>query len=288
MTYLNTALLRTVSVSLLLLLFSSHVNAWTISQNYDSEILGAKCAKWGSSHSHISNKAKASPQNSCAQTIDAGATGFGQWGGILDLPSALHNGDEIWIRLRTFMPIGFNYDSTSGGNRLKFLRVRTFHADGTHLGYDDWYINPKGSGTPFSFTYEGVKGLGWNNVGTSRDAIKLGVWETYEYYIKFGTVSVDNRGSSRMRAWKNGTLLKDMTDRVTFSDTNDYAPSVYIFTYWNGGSPQTQTMYIDDLVITNEKPSNRDSHGNAYIGVGDFSSNGVGDFLSPPQPPSIR
>jgi hypothetical protein len=38
-----------------------------------------------------------------------------------------------------------------------------------------------------------------------------------------------------------------------------------------GGSPQTQQMYLDDLVITSSTPNGIDSHGNKYIGVGNDS-----------------
>jgi len=73
-----------------------------------------------------------------------------------------------------------------------------------------------------------------------------------------------------MRAWKNGVLLRDMTDRVTLKKQGGYADSTYIFTYWNQGSPQTQSMYVDDLLITNERPQNTDASGNPFIGMGGF------------------
>ena len=88
--------------------------------------------------------------------------------------------------------------------------------------------------------------MGWNHAGTSADAIKRGTWETYEYYLKFGKTSVEDGGSARIRVWKNGVLLKDMTDRVTLKDENYYVKALNVFTYWNGHAQQTQSMYVDD------------------------------------------
>ena len=65
---------------------------------------------------------------------------------------------------------------------------------------------------------------------------------------------------------------------------------VALFTYWNSrdpntgiisGAPVTQSVYIDDVVITTELPDTTDSFGNAFIGTGNL-------VLKPrPNPPII-
>ena len=89
-----------------------NAGAWTINQSYDKENVGVKCSKWGSSKSVVSSNISASGTNSCKQSVTAGSSGSGKWGGIIPFPSKLYNGDDLWIRVRTFFPIGFNYDST--------------------------------------------------------------------------------------------------------------------------------------------------------------------------------
>jgi len=221
-------------------------NAWTIEESFDGLSDGEACPKFNTSSSVISSTTSASGGKSCKQSITAGEFGFGEWGGIINFPENLSKGDEIWIRVRTNFPVDFNYNANP---RLKFLRIRTYTKDGGNRGYDDWYINNKGVVPPFSFIYEGfTDGKAWADAGTADDAIKGGVWETYEFYIKFDTQSVDNGGTGRMRAWKNGVLLKDMTDRVTLRVASDYADSFYLFTWWNRRAPVTQSMHIDDLV----------------------------------------
>jgi len=271
-------------------LLASTANAWTINQSFDSQSNGEKCAGWSSTRSVVSSAAAASQSKSCKLRIAKGSRGFGEWGGIIKFPSTLKNGDEIWVRMRNYFPIGFDYNAST---RLKFLRIKTFRQDGSNGGYDDWYINRKGSVPPFQFIYEGSSraDLGWTKFGTSSDVIKLGVWETYEMYIKFGTKSVDNGGTGRVRVWKNGKLMKDITNRVTFRAATDYANSLYIYTYWNDtpdtprGSPQTQNSYVDDVIVTSTRPTNKDSHGNNYVGVGSYVPTAI---ISAPLPPKIN
>jgi len=251
----------------------SGVNAWTIEESFDGSAVGAACPTFADSDSVVSSTTFVSGGKSCKHGITGGKFGFGEWGGIINFPNNLSKGDEIWIRIRTNFPIGFDYD---GNPRLKFMRVRTWTADRGNRGYLDWYLNNKGKVPPFAFIYEGfTDGEAWAEIGTADDAINLGVWETYEFYIKLDTQSVDMGGTGRMRAWKNGVLLKDMTNRVTLRVASDYADSFYLFTYWNNpsnptGAPKTQSMHIDDLVITTDQPLNKDSFGNSVIGMSGF------------------
>jgi hypothetical protein len=272
----NLFLLSTIFSSLF---FCSSSGAWTIEQSYDSQELGEICENWHSTKSYVTDIQSYSGENSCLQHIDAGQTGFGVWGGILNHPSHLFRDDEIWVRVRTFFPTSFNYDSSGEGNHLKFLRLHTRGDTVSNYGYDDIYIDPEASSLAFRFIYEGDPV--WSNIGTTDDKIKKGVWETYEYYVKFDSISKDNGGNAIVRFWKNGELLKEVTDLTTLANDNAYSESTYIFTYWNGASQQTQQMYLDDLVITSSTPSGTDSHGNKYIGVGSYP-----DVHASPSPPT--
>ena len=93
-------------------------------------------------------------------------------------------------------------------------------------------------------------------------------WDTYEFYLKLDNVPVSQGGTGRVRVWKNGVLLSDITNRETLKDATDVADLSYMFTYWNGGAPQTQSLYLDDVVATNTTPAARDAQGNPMIGTG--------------------
>lgn len=278
---------RSILITVFLSLFLVNTAAaWTIDLSFDSQSNGERCANFSTSKSVVASDKSVSGGKSCKQSITAGSSGYSEWGGIIMFPSTLSKSDEIWIRLRTYFPLGFNYDADPF---LKFLRVRTETAAGDNRGYNDWYIANEGSSRPFQFVYEGRQDLGWQKIGTSSDQIQLGVWETYEFYIKFDTKSVDEGGSGRMRAWKNGILMKDMTDRVTLREATDYSNSFYLFTYWNNhselkGPAESQSMYVDDLTITNERPLDTDNLGNPAIGMGGFVA---APALAPPKPPLV-
>ena len=253
--------------------------AWTISQNFDSSAVGATCGGWDAAGaSKVSAEKSYSAPNGCKMSINAGDTAFGTWGGIINHPAPLKRGDQLWFRVRMFMPIGFNYNSPGEGNHLKFFRFHTMSAASSNIGYDDIYINPPGSNPPFLFIYEGEQV--WDSIGSlsgvlsnplsgpANMPIVLGTWETYEYYVKFDTVPVSKGGMARVRFWKSGVLMADITDRITLATADAYSDRTHLFTYWNGGSPATQSLYIDDVVLTSDTPSAKDALGNPYIGVG--------------------
>lgn len=240
--------------------------AWTISQNFDDQAVGASCGWDASDGSRVSSEKAFGGTKSCKLSVNKGATAFGSWGGILIHPTKVGRGGQVWLRVRTFMPTGFNYDSVAEGNRLKFLRIHTMSDTQANYGYADWYINPKGTSPPFSFIYEGEQV--WGTLSASKDAVVLGKWETYEFYVKLDTAAVSKGGQGIVRAWKDGVLISELRDRMTLATSSAYSDRTHLFTYWNGGAPLTQSMYVDDVTLTTDTPSGRDAAGNPYIGMG--------------------
>jgi len=275
--------LQVVSLSL----FCSSGHAWTIEENFDAQGVGNRCGSlWigagsPSANAVVTNLESSSGSNACKFWIQQNSKG--PYGGGLNHPSPLAKGDEVWLRLRVFMPNGYDYTAPGEGENLKFLRFRTIAAsDRSNHGYDDWYLLSKkhGSGKPFGYIYEGY--LAWTYFGSDSDVIQLGKWETYEFNIKFDNTSVNNGGKARVRTWKNGDLLADITNSPTLKTSDTIVIDTLLFSYWNGGSPATQELYVDDIVLTTDLPSGRDKQGNPYIGVGDCQS------ISPPSPPELR
>lgn len=245
-------------------------NAWTIETNYDGQQPGDQCQKWDAKVPVVTDVESFSGSNSCRISINAGSTGWDGWGGIFNHPQNLVKGNEVWVRIRTFMPLEFDYKVTGRGNRLKFLRLHTRDTQNGNFGYIDWYIiHPDYLGKPFGFIYEGEDK--WTMFGELGEHPQLGKWETYEYYVKFDNISVDNGGQARIRTWKNGKLLADITDRITLKTADAYSEGTYFFTWWNAGSPKTQEMYIDDLIVTTERPKMVDEFGNPSISGGDIA-----------------
>ncbi len=271
-------------IGMVMLFFAVPSEAWNITESFDNQSVGQDCGTFwkDNADSTVTNIKSSSGSNSCRFAVAPGGTA---WGGGFVFPQKVRmkKGEEGWVRFRLFIPQGFNYNSTSAGNHLKFIRWATNNSGGGNAGYEDWYWEQDGVVPPFKVIREFDSTCGgncWQKFGTANDKPQRGVWETYEMYVKFDNVPVDQGGTGRVRAWKNGVLLSDMTSRPTLPNATDTVGGILIFSYWNGGAPAKQEMYFDDLVATNVRPSARDSHGNPYIGVGQFVS------IAPPLPPS--
>ncbi len=213
--------------------------SWTIKYDFNKGTIGQKVAGLdaGGWTKYTTEQVYEGGQ---AATLKAkrGKENWGVWGGRMHFPSKLHKGDEVWWRVRTYWPKGMDY---SAAPRLKFLRVHTCTPEGKNRGYNDIYINAPGSKVPFQYIYEGAHK--WKPVSGEADAIVYDKWETYEYYVKLDDKSVDDGGQGRIRFWKNGKLLADVTDRKTLKDPKDYADAALLFTYWNSSPYMGQITY---------------------------------------------
>jgi hypothetical protein len=260
---------------------SGTANAWTIERNMDSLSVGAFAGEGFFDPVKVSSDVAYSGTKSAKLPVSGGTDAWGSFGGVFTFPQAMARGAEAWFRVRVYWPQGFDYTAPGAGGRLKFLRFHTATSGGSNIGYDDIYINGPGSNPQFQYIYETVDQ--WVTLGGAAEQIKFGVWETYEFYVKFDTASVAQGGQGRVRFWKNGNLVRDITDKVTLSQSTGKIDSALLFTYWNGNAPKTQSLYVDDVVITNDTPASRDSLGNPFIGMG---AAGPSVPTKQPNPPS--
>lgn len=261
--------LISIFAAFLIATLSAHANAWTIHSSFDEGDIGEKADRGvdgfhgagGLSTYSTTNRLK---DKSARIAIKEGSTGYGTWGGEFRFPEKAYKGETIWFLVHTYMPKGFDHYSYGEGNRLKFLRVQTFSESGSNHGYNDLYFDVKGSPNPFKWIYEGA--ASWVNVGTENDSPQHGKWESYEMAVTLDTVPVSNGGQAKVRIWKNGVLIEEILDKKTLKAESDYSNRALLFTYWNGGAPKDQHMFVDEIVITNEQPSGEDAHGNPHIG----------------------
>ncbi len=235
--------------------------------------------------------------------VTEGSRGFGKLGGIIDLPKCTHadgrklvKGDDIWIRLRLKFPVGFEFNPQG---RNKFLRLRTYHNDNgvrKSEGYNDLYINsppgranPDGGYSPYHYIFEGA--AQWYRAGTISDFFKLGQWNTIEYHVRLDDKKASEGGNPIVQVWYNGKLIGETSERITLKRSDSYVQELYLFTYWgNYAAHKSQKFYVDDFVMTSDKPTNRDAHGNPFIGVGKppVTAQPTPSPASPPVPPNIK
>jgi hypothetical protein len=242
--------------------------AWTISADFDSGQLGTKADKGGDGFSgaggnSIYTNEQVVSGHAAKLTIEEGSTGYGGWGGEFIFPEKIVSGDTIWYQVHTYFPIGFDHYSYGEGYRLKFLRIHTKSPSGGNNGYIDLYVDKHDDPNPFKWIYEGE--AQWRNVGDPTDLIVLGRWESYQMRVTLDDVPSDLGGKAEVYIWKNGSLLQHITNRKTLKSDADYSDRALLFTYWNGGSPKTQSMYVDNITITTDIPKGLDAEGTVMI-----------------------
>lgn len=179
------------------------------------------------------------------------------FGGYLDLPVDLVQGDEIWIQVQIRPEDTFWTDSSP---HLKFLRLREETSGGANSGYNDIYIEDT-DGT-IKFIKEGPDVWIKSNTGTAT----VGQWNKYEFYIKLHSDELEGA----VRVWKDDALILDATTQ-TMNNSDGVNTEFLLFTYWNGepalpASPHT--VGIDNIVIgtSASPPTNTDTGGNVFIG----------------------
>lgn len=90
------------------------------------------------------------------------------------------------------------------------------------------------------------------------DVLPKNEWVKYEAYFKMNTITGEvGNADGIMRLWVNGVLVMDFTHVVyrTNQDATKKWAQVVLSPYIGDGSPITQTMWIDELIIGNNLPT---------------------------------
>lgn len=259
--------------------------------NADCNLYGEQSFTSDGSRTIYTNEKSYSSSIGIKLTAPKGKTGFGSFGGIIKFTNCkdvdgrrLVKGDEVWARVRLYIPSDWEFNS----GRNKFLRFRASQGEGDQSfaeGHDDLYIdgNPGAKNwQPYHFIFEGEQK--WYSMGDESHFFKRDSWTTVEYYLRFDDKTETEGGKAHVRVWIDGELIGDTGDRRTLQTAKSYVESLYFFTYYgNETSPKDQSIYVDDLLITTEKPLTFDSHGNRFLGVGKPSTR-----PSPSNPPITK
>lgn len=268
---------------------SNASGSWTPAyyQNFDSYAVGTAGVLNTYGVTAVDNAESYSAPNSGRINIAAGSTQPGGAAEALVANIVPVAGNQVWFRVRTFFPVGFNFTATGAGsgNGLKFLRIETDPIGAHTPAHIDCYLLG-GTSTAvggFDFIYEGQQVWMLAQSATSLPSgIVLGQWQTWEVYYYLSDVA----GTAIWRMWRDGTLIMDTSRNIPAGLTQIYnlssgysipndgsigGPAGFMHvTYWNGGSPATQEWWIDDFTIATDLvsvPTATDSYGNSYIGM---------------------
>jgi hypothetical protein len=223
---------------------SGQASAWTLSADFEKGTVGQRAqgaSGWdfAGTSTFFSSAQAAHGTKSAAINWSAGSEGYGashgEWDG--SYPS-IPNGGEFWARAYMYFPTNWKWNCSPV---IKVLRG--IQQGG---GYMSIFAGPSGeiilSNEPAQV-----------QISTSTK-FSLGQWQCIEMYVKLGSPGI-------FRIWKDGVLVIENT-----ASTSGSGNRALFMTNWNGGSPQAQTQYMDDVVITTDRPSQVDIKGNPMIG----------------------
>jgi len=239
-------LIMLTTLSLTVLFASGLAFAWTKSADFEngsngSLAQGTSGFDFAGSQTFYSNTYAHTGNTSAKMHWTAGAEGFATEHGEFNFP-IVNSGSEIWARGYFYFPAGFNFKANPVS---KFIRIRT------PTGYDSVFFNTDATGNgKLVLSNE----PGNYQLDLADSYMSRGVWHCVELYVKLGS-------SGRIRIWLDGVLKGDDA-----RDTGASSSQIYVMTNWNGGSPITQDEYMDDFIITTDRPSQVDSKGNPMIG----------------------
>ncbi|GAB1342529.1 heparin lyase I family protein [Gemmatimonas sp.] len=231
---------------------------WSVVRDFNTGVEGAVAQRTQdgfddvAGNSIYSNTFSFDGSQAARLTVDSGATGWGRWGGAIDFPTALTQGQELWLQLYVYIPEDFVVATPSSGS-LKFIRIRTKTASGSNGGYNDIQLaNDLNQTNAFRMIKE-VQNT-WYRFGAAGSFGK-GRWQRLSVHIAFHSVPAALGGGSRIRVWQNGQRLIDEARIQTLSGADHFADSFYLFTYWNDGAPKTQSMWVDDIRLSTTRPT---------------------------------
>jgi len=255
---------------------SSPVFAWVISAGFEGGVLGTRAQSPNpdafldaAGDSKYVDSPVLTGSQAGSVSINEGETAFGTWGGGFGYPS-LGEGEELWFRINVYYPEGWDFGCGGCTEGMKFMRVVTRGANGDSEGAHSTLLQGGVTGgllnantevdTSFwanngPWPYAAARGLG--------DPVERDRWTTYEMYLKFS--SVEDEGI--FRVWQDENLIFEDLQTPTLRSATSTSDLIWLYTYWNNGAPQTQTSYVDDILITNETPNKVDAFGNPMIGM---------------------
>lgn len=231
--------------------------SWSILRDFNSGIIGTKAERTPDGFDDVagasvySNERSFDGGQSAKLSIVGGTEGWGNWGGSITFPSPLRSGSELWLQMYIYMPADFII-ATPGNGSLKFIRVRTKTSTGGNGGFNDIQFRDDANQTSsFRMIKEGQDQ--WFSFGAPNGFSK-NMWQRVTVNLKFSSVPTTAGGVARVRVWQNGQLLVDEGRMQTLSSSSDVADALYLFTYWNGKAPQTQSLWVDQIQMSNFRP----------------------------------
>ncbi|ABQ26511.1 heparin lyase I family protein [Geotalea uraniireducens] len=260
----------TVLVSIACLSVAGQAFAWTKTVNFDNGTNGALANgavgfDYAGSKTTISGDMAVSGAKSAKMVWAKGDPGWNLQHGEINFPAPVKNGGEVWIRGYYYFANPWSFLSNNGDySGIKIMRLAT-DVGGWHSIFSVFSPNISASNE-----MEQVQ------IDTSAPFI-IGAWQSLEMYLKLSPTQ------GIFRIWQNGKLVFEDLNHKTITSSNGYVSMASVMSVWNNNVGQSQTQYVDEFVITTDRPAQVDSKGNPMIGP----INGTSPATLPP-PTGLR
>lgn len=248
---------------------SADALAWTSTADFESGVTGAR-AQGASGFSYsgtgttFSADKAALGAKSAKMAWVAHSDGWDVDSGfpVFDKTVPLSEGQEIWARGYFYFASPWSFTATPV---VKVMRIHVANASGGNVGWHSIEAGGVLNGDNGTLNANRLGYILSSNEPISRQAstgemFDIDRWQCMEIYVKLSTTTPVTR------IWKDGKLIYENKSDKTLSSSTDYANSVVVMSYWNGGAPQNQIEYVDDIIVTTDTPHSKDSAGNAMIG----------------------
>src|SRR5574343_470584 len=242
------------------LFLSSSAFAWTWTADFESGTLGQVASgtsgfDYAAARTTYTSEIAHSGTKSCKLDWYRGSDGDGCAAWWPATQRVTSNGGELWVRGYYYFKSPWSWTCDPA---VKILRAVVRTSGNAHIGYHSILSNTNGQVT-LSNEVQDYQPESTVAFGTDQ-------WVCLELYVKFSPTT------PTVRIWRNGVLVFEDKSHRTADSTTDFCDGGWVMSYWNGGAPQAQVMYVDDFQATTDTPSNRDAAGNPMIGPIDWSS----------------
>lgn len=236
----------------------SLAHAWTWTADFEQGQIGNRAQgpsgfDYAATRTTYTNEIAHSGTKSCKFDWLRGVDGFdtcSAWWGYGDSNHRVGNGGELWVRGYYYFKSPWSWTCDPA---IKILRAAIRTASDQNRGYHSIFSNTNGQVTLSNEVQDYQP--------ESTVAFGVNQWVCLELYVKFSPTAPITR------IWRDGVLVFENKSHRTLDSTSDYfAGGGWVMSYWNGGAPQAQVMYVDDFVATTDPPANRDAKGNLMIG----------------------
>ncbi len=207
----------------------------------------------------FSAKRAYSGRQSARATIERGSRGLGKWGGVLTFPEPLHENETLWMLLHVYLPDDFDWRAEGRGWRL--VQVVTLSASREVEGAIDISIDPQ---TRRLNVDNSVTGASFSSTDPGRRCgipVPLGKWQAVEVQVRWAA----QHGRGVVRVWQDERMVYEETSRATLKTPFSHVRFAYLLGKWPGGAPRSQSIWLDDVVATNQTPDQRDRRGNPRL-----------------------